>query len=1070
MAFRDREAIGADVFRSSTKGDFEVPAKPRERLRGQSKEKVKTEIHVMGQKQVEGFKSLFRVMLPMDHFEEAVIEGLCPDTESIHSRVEVSFELLLADCGGVDLDCDFGLFVESGTRLFKGLDQGYDLISGEEARRAAAEINGVETTPLENRGFLPDLLLDKFDIAGGGHDLTSLVGGEVTIRAPLQAIGNVNVNAERHRESIVLMIQTRQLKNGLKCLLVQDRKAPVVSVQMWVRTGSADESPREAGISHFIEHLLFKGTAQYKVGEIAALVEGAGGELNAYTSFDQTVFYVTIASAQADLALNVISQMMGAPLFDPTEIENEKEVVIEEMKMGADSQSNRASKLMFKTAFKKHSYGRPVIGFEKVIREVTPKKIRQYYSDRYSTRNMFLVVTGDFAKPEMNKKIEKFFGVLQATPVRRVKRPQEPRQKSARIAHEISSHKENLVYLSWPGCSAQDKKAPALDLLAFILGQGDSSRLVQRLRIEQPLVNSVGASSYTPEDPGVFIVSMNVSTDKIQGALEALHQEIQKLRDVGPTEDELKKALTCFMADQIYSLETVDGLARSAGSMEFSYGDPNHFSVLIKKLQTLSTEDIRQAACQVLRPETCSLSLVGPCPVENWKSQARSFLRTETQAKFPRKKPGRRAQISPIKIASGPKKQEEPQVTLAKLKNEIPAYLRKSTLTPTFSARLVFGAGLQLEPDSKEGLTELFSRVWMGGGKKFDEATLNLRIDETASHLGAFGGRQTVGLSWSGLSQALGELAEMVEDLVQNPLFPEEVLEREKRIQKNQIRMRSDQPSQLCFRLFMENLFHNHPYSRDLLGTETSLDQIRREDLTKYAAEAFSRDNLVLSFVGHEGRRSVLRDFEQICTGLPKGQKKLKSSAHPPLIKDIRLAKNLEKEQTHLIVGYRGLGFADSRRFTLQVLQAILAGQGGRLFLELRDKKSLAYSVSPLRFEGLGTGYFGAYIACSPEKTKLSEKMLREELMKLTEVDVPQDELERAKSYLIGKSVIELQRKTSISSSLAFDGMYGLDYMENLHPEKRIAEVTSKDVKDLARALFHAPSVFAAVGPRAEDL
>jgi zinc protease len=138
-----------------------------------------------------------------------------------------------------------------------------------------------------------------------------------------------------------------QLKNGLKVILTESHKSPVVSAQMWVRTGSADEKKKEEGISHFIEHLVFKGTRKFKVGEIASMIEGAGGELNAYTSFDQTVFYVTLSKQFTDTGLLAISEMMGFPIFDPKEIDNEREVVIEEIKRGKDSLGHRASEALF---------------------------------------------------------------------------------------------------------------------------------------------------------------------------------------------------------------------------------------------------------------------------------------------------------------------------------------------------------------------------------------------------------------------------------------------------------------------------------------------------------------------------------------------------------------------------------------------------------------------------------------------------------------------------------------------------------------------------------------------------
>ena len=274
-----------------------------------------------------------------------------------------------------------------------------------------------------------------------------------------------------------------QLKNGLQVILTESQKAPVISVQMWVRTGSADEKKKEEGISHFIEHLVFKGTKEFRVGEIASSVEGAGGELNAYTSFDQTVFYVTISKQFSDLGLKVISEMMGFPTFDPKEIDNEREVVIEEIKRGKDSLGRAASQVLFSNNFKKHPYGIPVIGYEKNIRDLSAKKIVDFFHSRYAPKNMFLVLTGDFQTSEMKKLVEKYFGGFKDYKIKKVSRTKEPAQKNTRVAIETTQFEQSLAYVSFKIPNIKHKDIPALDVLSMVLGQGDSSRLVQKQRI-----------------------------------------------------------------------------------------------------------------------------------------------------------------------------------------------------------------------------------------------------------------------------------------------------------------------------------------------------------------------------------------------------------------------------------------------------------------------------------------------------------------------------------------------------------------------------------------------------------
>ena len=192
-------------------------------------------------------------------------------------------------------------------------------------------------------------------------------------------------------------------------LLIESHKSPVVSAQVWVKTGSVDEQKGQEGITHFIEHLLFKETDKFQVGEVATLIEAAGGSLNAYTSFDHTVFHVTIASHYTQIAFDALSQMIIFPKFNAKSIDDERQVVIEEIKRAKDSPHSRSSDLLFSTLYPKHPYGHPILGYEENIKRFTPEQIIKYYQDHYFPQNMTLVMSGDFQSSQIKPSIQKFF-------------------------------------------------------------------------------------------------------------------------------------------------------------------------------------------------------------------------------------------------------------------------------------------------------------------------------------------------------------------------------------------------------------------------------------------------------------------------------------------------------------------------------------------------------------------------------------------------------------------------------------------------------------------------------------
>ncbi len=860
-----------------------------------------------------------------------------------------------------------------------------------------------------------------------------------------------------------------QLKNGLKVLLIESHKSPVVAVQMWVRTGSADEKKHEAGISHFIEHLVFKGTEKYKVGEIASTVEGSGGELNAYTSFDQTVFYVTISKEFTEVGLDVISEMMGFPRFDPTEIDNEREVVIEEIKRGEDNPGRSASQALFKTAFKKHPYGVPVIGFTENIRKVSVQTLVKYYQSRYVPQNMFLVVAGNFQNAEMKALVNKYFSRFKAYKLRKVTRQKELKQNKTRVVVQQAQFQESFLHMAWKTPGIKHKDMPALDVLALIAGQGDSSRLVQRLRLDQPLVNSIGASHFTPKDAGLFFISSTLNPEQITLALEALKSEIVRLVTEPPTEEELQKAIVNLESEQLYEVETVDGLARKAGQLEFLLNDPNYYKKYLKMASMLRPQDIIKVARKYIIPQTLTLvfqnkkaGAAEKKQIDTWLKQLSKELKKSKPQKPVKAKKIKRTALK-LKIQPSLKR---PEIDRVVLKSGAVVLLRPSTDTAVISARVVSLGGSRVEEKNLAGISELLSRVWTGGTKNKTEKQIFAELEAKASAISGFSGRNTVGLSLETLAPVQKEVLSLYLELLTESQPTKEILAREQKQQVEQIRNRNDSPAQIAILQFMSKLFKAHPYSNDQLGSPESVLSIKAENIKNYLERVQQGANTTVIVSGGFDKDLWLEQIKSKLETLPHGTKNLKSINHIAPEKEENLFHELQKEQSHVVVGVKGLTLNHPDRHALQVIQSILAGQGGRLFLELRDKASLAYSVAPLRMEGIDTGYFGAYIGCSPDKVPTALRMLHEQFNRLVDEKVSLGEIERSKKYLIGRHDIDLQRTSTIAGSIVFDEVYGLDYNETFKFADHIRAVTAEDIQRVSHKLFSQFWVTSVVGPK----
>jgi zinc protease len=321
------------------------------------------------------------------------------------------------------------------------------------------------------------------------------------------------------------------LDNGLTVILQENHSVPVVAFNVWVRAGSAEETDAESGIAHVHEHMLFKGTERRGVGEIAKAIESSGGHINAYTSFDQTVYYDVIASRYLETGLDVLADAVQNSTFDPSELAKEKEVVLEEIKRSEDMPGAKLSKALFGLVYRVHPYRRPIIGTENHVRSFSREMILDFYRRWYVPNNMVLVGVGDFSTADARSKIERAFGAFKPRPALDHRREAEPPQQQMRLGVVPEETQQGYLMLGFPTHGIRHSDTAALDVLAIVLGQGESSRLYRRVKSDQGKVHAVRAQSYVMKDPGLFLVSALLDPALTLKAQEALLCEIFRLRE-----------------------------------------------------------------------------------------------------------------------------------------------------------------------------------------------------------------------------------------------------------------------------------------------------------------------------------------------------------------------------------------------------------------------------------------------------------------------------------------------------------------------------------------------------------
>ena len=392
------------------------------------------------------------------------------------------------------------------------------------------------------------------------------------------------------------------LPNGLTIIVQADRSAPVASVQAWCGTGSIDEGRQlGAGLSHILEHMLFKGTKTRTTNAIAQSVQDEGGYINAYTSFDRTVYWIDIPKEGVASALDILADTMMNSTLPAEEYCKEQEVIRREFAMGYDDPDRMMGQLMFKTAYQRHPYRLPVIGEIQIFDQLTQQDVLDYYRTRYVPNNLTFVVVGDVDAGQVYAQLEKYFAAYPARALAPVYIPQEPAQQGRREVNEEFPTELTRLALAWHVPEITHRDVPALDLLSTILGDGRSCRLYRKVREEAGLVFGISAFSYTPGDPGVLGVDATLEPQNRVEAERLILQIVTELQENGATAQELAKAKKISLGHSLGSLTTMRGQASDLGSNWFLTRNLNFTREYLEAGQRQNIEDVRRVAAQYLK-------------------------------------------------------------------------------------------------------------------------------------------------------------------------------------------------------------------------------------------------------------------------------------------------------------------------------------------------------------------------------------------------------------------------------------------------------------------------------------
>lgn len=826
-----------------------------------------------------------------------------------------------------------------------------------------------------------------------------------------------------------------KLDDGQTVIIKQVTNNPIVTIDTWVKTGSINENDQNNGVSHFLEHLFFKGTKTHPPGDFDKILESKGAQTNAATSKDFTHYFIMIPSKYFDLAMDLHADMLLNPLIPRKELEKERKVVMEEIAKDANNPDEKVSDNLIEMLYTTHPYKRKVIGTNEIIGKITREEILDYYNTHYGPQNMVTIVVGNVDPQHALDRIKQDFKTEPRRIVKNINKPEKPLM-SKLVKVDYQPVQTGYLLIGYRGVCALNDDTYALDVLGTILGEGRSSVLYQTIKEQKQLAYSISASNSTYREDGIFGISANFTPENAEKLQKAIFDEVAKIQRDGVSEEQLKLAKNIIERDTYYQRESTSNIASEMGYTTILTDNPKYYDEYLPNIQKVTASDVKKVANMYLDENKSAVSIVLPESEKNAKVCEKTPTVHNTQLV-----------------------QQTPSTQKYVLDNSATLLISPNNLNDIVAMSIYVKGGEFLE--KIPGTSDIMSSVMMKGTKNYSSLELAEALEENGIKISPAASADTFSIEVLTTKPQLAKTLELLNEVVNNANFDDFEIEKTKNAKLSSIKESRDVPMNLALEEYKSLIFENSVYSYGTKLFEKTLPKIQQDDIVDYYKTIFNPKNIVISVNGNINVNDIANQLSDIFGAKStNGEFNYSNYASkiPPIIAPKTSVKEIKDlKAAWLILGWQTTGVQNQKDCaTLQVIDTILgSGMSSRLFKVVRDQEGLAYNVGSSFSPKILRGGFTLYIGTNPKTLDFAKQKMLAEVNRLKKEFVTDKELQEAKDKIIGNFILSQETNMDKASTVGWFETSGRGFDFKDKYEKLINSVTASDIIEVANKYFN---------------